>query len=691
MEFIHKNPFRILGLPVTASEREISKRVSDLEMYLEMGKPVYYDMDFPALSPIERSLESVSQAVNQIESDKSRLYYSTFWFWNNNTTDELALDVLKEGKIDTAIRLMEKLLSSGNGEEKSFSTAKNLSVLYMALSFKNNSFLLDKFSSSLKFANIIFNDKYFSMFADQIPGRLSLVEKNAVIEFFVDDISKHITPFLNKEKGVSLKQLIASFSFISEETRNKVANRFISVHLQTIENAIKLSENERKSSPETAHITAKKLFDSVRHPLASIQDAVGKEDYVFQAISDKLAIEIDYCSTEYYNYHFRHETGIDPGEVSLKISKYARTLATSLASRKKIDEGIEIVERWNANKEEREKQKKVGSSFVYIADQINNIPDIDDFDPDNYMFFVKEAMSLLENCKPHLDKIKTVLGQNNDTFINYSSAVVNNAMNLCIEYANREKDSKTVLRIFEKMATFFMDSSTHERYTTNKNIFTQNVMVSESLDSIHNALNRVPKPESIGAGQINQVLDIAQNLINSTAQYLRKLKSIDANLYIGVSSTVANVALTLCIIYANQTGKMSGPLKIIDILEKMDMDNETRKRLRDNKLIINSNINRSNTNYDVTSAIVVSSESHSSKKSSGPCYIATMVYGDYNSPKVVILRRFRDDVLYKSRLGIFLVKIYYAISPSFVKHFGKYMCLHRPIKYFLDYIVRRVA
>ena len=38
MELVLKNPFRVLGLPVTASSREVAKRVSDLEMFAELGK-----------------------------------------------------------------------------------------------------------------------------------------------------------------------------------------------------------------------------------------------------------------------------------------------------------------------------------------------------------------------------------------------------------------------------------------------------------------------------------------------------------------------------------------------------------------------------------------------------------------------------------------------------------------------------
>jgi hypothetical protein len=54
------------------------------------------------------------------------------------------------------------------------------------------------------------------------------------------------------------------------------------------------------------------------------------------------------------------------------------------------------------------------------------------------------------------------------------------------------------------------------------------------------------------------------------------------------------------------------------------------------------------------------------RKSEG-CYIATMAYGYYDHPQVVILRRYRDNVLMQSVLGRVFVKFYYWISPKMVK------------------------
>lgn len=43
MDALLNNPFRILGLPTTATDKEIAKRVSDLIIYTEMGNKVSYE------------------------------------------------------------------------------------------------------------------------------------------------------------------------------------------------------------------------------------------------------------------------------------------------------------------------------------------------------------------------------------------------------------------------------------------------------------------------------------------------------------------------------------------------------------------------------------------------------------------------------------------------------------------------
>ncbi len=51
--------------------------------------------------------------------------------------------------------------------------------------------------------------------------------------------------------------------------------------------------------------------------------------------------------------------------------------------------------------------------------------------------------------------------------------------------------------------------------------------------------------------------------------------------------------------------------------------------------------------------------------SNGNCYIATAVYGSYEAQEVIVLRRFRDEILSKSLLGRIFINIYYTLSPPF--------------------------
>lgn len=62
---------------------------------------------------------------------------------------------------------------------------------------------------------------------------------------------------------------------------------------------------------------------------------------------------------------------------------------------------------------------------------------------------------------------------------------------------------------------------------------------------------------------------------------------------------------------------------------------------------------------------------NSPPRSPSTCYIATCVYGSYDCPNVWILRRFRDKILAPTSYGKAFIKIYYLLSPTLVKYFGK--------------------
>ena len=135
--------------------------------------------------------------------------------------------------------------------------------------------------------------------------------------------------------------------------------------------------------------------------------------------------------------------------------------------------------------------------------------------------------------------------------------------------------------------------------------------------------------------------------------------------------------------YSKNYEKVLGQQKRIKwLFEKIDtleMDYETRERFENNIKVLKGNS---------------SEDSHGLMEENGMadkvndvvtgCYIATMVYGDYNHPQVLVLRDFRDSFLVHFYLGRSFIKFYYQYSPSWVKALENNKTINKIIKGILN-------
>lgn len=91
---------------------------------------------------------------------------------------------------------------------------------------------------------------------------------------------------------------------------------------------------------------------------------------------------------------------------------------------------------------------------------------------------------------------------------------------------------------------------------------------------------------------------------------------------------------------------------------------------------------------------LVSIEKKIRPKNKEGCFIATAVYEDYNAPEVLILRKYRDEILLKNVLGKQFVQAYYFISPSISRLINKSEFLKNVLKTplispFVKYVKKR--
>ena len=118
------------------------------------------------------------------------------------------------------------------------------------------------------------------------------------------------------------------------------------------------------------------------------------------------------------------------------------------------------------------------------------------------------------------------------------------------------------------------------------------------------------------------------------------------------------------------------------------MDYETRERYENNIKVLKGN-SEDNGNSSEDSHWLLEENGMADKVNDvvTGCYIATMVYGDYNHPQVLVLRRFRDRFLTNFFLGKSFIKFYYKYSPGLVKVLENKKTFNNIIKGILNIII----
>lgn len=153
------------------------------------------------------------------------------------------------------------------------------------------------------------------------------------------------------------------------------------------------------------------------------------------------------------------------------------------------------------------------------------------------------------------------------------------------------------------------------------------------------------------------------------------------SLYLKISSAVASAAINALVEKINAAqqmanitsdrdslkGDVASALSTMSKISSLDMTSECRNYFNSNNSTLNS-IN-------------------SQLNPSGGCYIATMAYGDYDHPQVMVLRQFRDSYLSKRDWGKKFIKFYYANSPRWVETLRDHKHINSLIRKILDSFV----
>ena len=156
LDLVLNNPFRVLGLPATATSRDITKRISDLEVFAELGKARNYALDFLALGPLDRSVEAVRDAARKIEQPEGKRFHSFFWFRPGDVVDELAFECIESSDFEDAVKIWAKQIEKA--DEEPFTWRLNRWVLCLYLAIADENFDQEHFETALEDIGFVADD-----------------------------------------------------------------------------------------------------------------------------------------------------------------------------------------------------------------------------------------------------------------------------------------------------------------------------------------------------------------------------------------------------------------------------------------------------------------------------------------------------------------------------------------------------
>lgn len=400
MELVLNNPFRVLGLPATASTRDIAKRISDLETFAELGKSKTYPHDFPALGALDRSFEGIKDAARKIEQAQGRLFHSFFWFRAGDSVDELALDSLAAGNINEALELWDKQL--GKKGAKKYTWRLNRGVIRFV---RANGAALDKdeMDEALEDLGFVIDDDLDDSIQDVLSGNESGLDRDSLWRHVVDEVVGLVQSSAGTPYGKNAVKIVESFWSFPVEAREYVSSKIVNPLIEDVRDAIKVSEGLRADEDIDA-LKAKNHLDRVEWIIRELEEALGEEDIIFRTIANEYAAEICDCAVKAINdFH-------NP-RMSIMLIEWAASLPSYSQVKVRIEKNLEIIQ----------KEDLFGEIYEKLKININSLA---------------QAANRLEDVKPLLAKIKTKVGGGDERYIKMSSNCAHHILNFLIDTVN---------------------------------------------------------------------------------------------------------------------------------------------------------------------------------------------------------------------------------------------------------------
>jgi hypothetical protein len=359
-ELFRNNAFRITGLPVDATTREITKHADKLKMMEELGQGKSVHTGALALKT-PPTVDQIREAIQRLKDPELRIIDEFFWFWPRQfgkSSSDPAIKALEGGDADAALEIWKALETSPSD---GFIAMHNVAVLrhLLALEWENHYAKTGEFAdknrqkieklwrSAFKRWNLLAVD---DLLWESVSSRIKHLDDPRLTSGFARRMRSTLPQALDKinaelavryaESGrMDVAQVHVQFMRETNEGLDNIketAELVLIPATNRIEQQIQRAKDRAAKEPKDGLNAARELLDHARQTLSLFELFFGKKSDATNELSDEIA---NLCNLIPIGYH--KETGDNKGCIALLNA--VMPIVSSVELRRQIEKTLEVL------------------------------------------------------------------------------------------------------------------------------------------------------------------------------------------------------------------------------------------------------------------------------------------------------------------------------------------------------------
>lgn len=328
---IRNNPLRVLGVYSDTPKKEIVANLGKLRAFAKTGKILSFESDYVTLlGPVDRSLETIEKANNDISLPKDKLHAGLFWFMHHTDNDKAALECLKNGDPIEAMSIIQK---KGN-----YSSIVNMAVLALIIkrwdiALYSYAFLLE---SEIRRGALVkaFTDAEDYYSEDELAEFIS----NILIQDFPN--AQWIIQLQKENVEFGEKTYPFKTRFGNSKLYGQLIHQCVSQIKRELDFALNQASSVSRDDAKANLQMAELIEDKSKYSLKELRLALGRSNKVYVEYADNIANQIlDNC----IDYYTHDADNSKRARNVIKYTRYAYRTAESKTTKERAKKNLDIL------------------------------------------------------------------------------------------------------------------------------------------------------------------------------------------------------------------------------------------------------------------------------------------------------------------------------------------------------------